>query len=143
MNSIDPARRRRDLEAAVRHHRAGRLREAVAAYENLLRVTPDDADVMQLLGVALGQLGNHEAAVRFLERSLQLKPDRPTVLLNLAQALHTLGQDEEALRCCDRAIAVDKSLAGGYRLRGAVFAALGRQQDAVANYGQAVRLAPQ
>jgi Flp pilus assembly protein TadD len=51
MNSIDPARRR-DLEAAVRHHRAGRLREAVAAYENLLRVTPDDADVMQLLGVA-------------------------------------------------------------------------------------------
>jgi len=40
MNSIDPARRR-DLEAAVRHHRAGRLREAVAAYENLLRVTPE------------------------------------------------------------------------------------------------------
>ncbi len=48
---------------------------SIAAYENLLRVTPDDADVMQLLGVALGQLGNHEAAVRFLERSLP-RPNR-------------------------------------------------------------------
>ncbi|HEV7443820.1 MAG TPA: tetratricopeptide repeat protein, partial [Steroidobacteraceae bacterium] len=90
MNSIDPARRR-DLEAAMRHHRAGRLREAVAAYENLLRVTPDDADVMQLLGVALGQLGNHEAAVRFLERSPQLKPDRPTVLLKRSDLLRRMA----------------------------------------------------
>ena len=90
MNSIDPARPR-DLEAAVRHHRAGRLREAVAAYENLLRVTPDDADVMQLLGVALGQLGNHEAAVRFLERSSQLKPDRPTVLLKRSDLLRRMA----------------------------------------------------
>src|SRR6266404_1480481 len=141
MSAIDPTRRR-ELESAVRDHRAGRLREAVAAYENLLRQTPDDSDLMQLLGVALGQLGNHEGCARMLARSLELKPDRPTVLLNLAQALRSLGREEEALRCCDRALALDQSLAGGYRTRGAAFAALGRHQEALANYGQTVRLAP-
>ncbi len=39
MSAIDPTKRR-ELESAVRDHRAGRLREAVAAYENLLRRTP-------------------------------------------------------------------------------------------------------
>ena len=141
MSSIDPTRMR-DLESAVRDHRAGRLREAVAAYESLLRRNPDDADLMQLLGVALGQLGDHEAGARFLARSLELKPDRPTVLLNLAHALRTLGREEEALRCCNRALALDPSLAGGYRTRAAALAALGRLQDALANYGQALRLAP-
>lgn len=133
---------RHDLEAAVRLHRSGALREAVAGYEQLLRRSPDDPDVLQLLGVAFGQLGDHARAALFLARSLDLKPDRPSVLLNLAQALRTLGRDEQALICCDRALALDPSLAGGYRLRASVLSVLGRREDALANYGQAVRLAP-
>ena len=127
----------------MREHRAGRLREAVSAYEALLRRTPDDADVLQLLGVALAQLGRQADGVVFLARSLELKPDRPTVALNLAQALHSLGREEEALRACDRALALDRSLAGGYRTRAAVLTALGRREEALANAGQAVRLALQ
>ena len=97
----------------MRDHRAGRLREAVSGYEALLRRTPNDADLLQLLGVALAQLARYAEAVVLLARSLELQPDRPTVLLNLAQALHTLGREEEALRACDRALALDQSLAGG------------------------------
>jgi tetratricopeptide (TPR) repeat protein len=134
---------RASLAAAVRDHRAGRLREAVSGYEALLRRTPNHADVLQLLGVALAQLGRYAEGVVFLTRSLELQPDRPSVLLNLAQALHTLGREEEALRACDRAIALDQSLAGGYRSRAAVLTALGRREEALANAGQAVRLALQ
>jgi tetratricopeptide (TPR) repeat protein len=132
-----------ELAAAVHAHRAGRLHEAVAGYEALLQRTPNDADILQLLGVALAQLGSCADAVVFLARSLELTPDRPTVLLNLAQALHTLGREEEALQACDRALTLDASLAGGYRTRAAVFTALGRRQEALANAGQAVRQALQ
>lgn len=131
------------LAAAARAHRAGRLREAVASYEALLQHTPNDADILQLLGLALAQLGSCADAVVFLSRSLSLKPDRPTVLLNLAQALHTLGREEEALQACNRALALDTALAGGYRTRAAVYTALGRREEALANAGQAVRLALQ
>jgi tetratricopeptide (TPR) repeat protein len=141
MRSIDPTRQRA-LEAAVRDHRSGRLRDAVRAYEKLLRDSNEDADVLQLMGVAQGQLGNHEGAAACLMRSLELQPDRPSVILNLAQALRSLGRDAEALHYCDRALALDPSLAGAYRLRGAAHAALGRLQDAIANYGHAARLTP-
>jgi tetratricopeptide (TPR) repeat protein len=141
MRSIDPTRQRA-LEAAVRDHRSGRLRDAVRAYEKLLRDSNEDADVLQLMGVAQGQLGNHEGAAACLMRSLELQPDRPSVILNLAQALRSLGRDAEALHYCDRALALEPSLAGAYRLRGAAHAALGHLQDAIANYGHAARLTP-
>ena len=142
LNAADQAEQAK-LAAAVGAHSAGRLREAIAGYEALLRHTPDDAHVLQLLGVALAQSGRCADAVGFLVRSLELKPDRPSVLLNLAQALHTLGREEEALQACNRALALDASLAGGYRTRAAAFTALGRREDALANAGQAVRLALQ
>jgi tetratricopeptide (TPR) repeat protein len=142
MSSTKTARQSQ-LQSALAHHRAGRLREAVTAYQSLLLEAPDDADLLQLLGLALGQMGKHEEAARLLARSLHLQPDRPAVLLNLGHALRSLGRDQEALTCCDRVLALDPSSAGGHRLRAAVLTALGRKQDALAHYGQAVRLAPQ
>ena len=74
---------RKRLEAAVGDHRAGRLQAAIAAYEDLLRIDPSDADVMQRLGVALAQVGRHEEGAFLLSGSLEVEPDRPSVLLNL------------------------------------------------------------
>jgi len=142
VNAVDQAKQAK-LAVAVRAHRAGRLREAVADYEALLQRTPNDPDILQLLGVALAQSGNCADAVVFLARSVELNPDRPSVLLNLAQALGTLGRQEEALQACNRALALDASLAGGYRTRAAALTALGRREEALANAGQAVRLALQ
>ena len=130
------------LKAALREHRAGRLREAVAIYETLLRDAPHDADLMQLLGTALAQLGRYEDAVLLLAGSLEVQPDRPTVHVNLAQALRAVGREQEALECCDRAIALDGTLAGAYRMRAAALTALGRREEALASYGEAVRRAP-
>jgi len=142
VSATDPADRAA-LAAAVQNHRAGRLREAITAYESLLRRTPNDADVLQLMGVALAQLGRQADGVAFLARSLELKPDRPAVWLNLAQALQATGRAEEALQACDRAIALDRTLAGAYRIKAAALTALGRSEEALAHAGQAVRLAMQ
>ncbi len=140
MTGNDLAARRR-LEAAVRAHRAGRVREAAAAYDELLRRDPDNADVMQRFGAALAELGRTEEGAQWMARSLELEPDRPTVLINLARALLALGRYEDALRCGDRAVSLDGTVAGAYRVRAAALTALGRREDALASSGQAVRLA--
>jgi tetratricopeptide (TPR) repeat protein len=140
MTGTDLATRRR-LEAAVRAHRAGRVQEAAAAYDELLRRDPDNADVMQRFGTALAELGRTEEGAQWMARSLELKPDRPTVLINLARALHILGRDEAALRCGDRAVSLDGTVATGYRVRAAALTALGRREEALASSGEAVRLA--
>jgi tetratricopeptide (TPR) repeat protein len=133
---------RRRLAAAVGEHRAGRIGQAAAAYEQLLQRHPDDAEVMQRLGVAVAQLGRPVDGARLMSASLQLKPDQPQVMLNLARALLDAGQADEALRCCDNAIALGAGTADCYRLRGRALTTLNLQTDALANYGQAVRLAP-
>jgi tetratricopeptide (TPR) repeat protein len=130
------------LEAAVGDHRAGRLQSAIAAYENLLRLDPSDADIMQRLGVALSQVGRHEEGAFLLAGSLEVEPDRASVLLNFARALHALGREQDALGSCDRALSLDANLAAGHRLRSTVLSALGRREEALASSAQAVRLAP-
>ena len=142
-NTVRDKASRERLKVAVQDHRAGRLRAAIAAYEELLRRDPGDAEVMQRLGVALAQVGRHADGASLLAGSLEVEPDRPSVLLNLGRALHALGRNEEALRSCDRALSLERDLAGAHRLRANVLGALGRREEALASSGQAVRLAPQ
>jgi tetratricopeptide (TPR) repeat protein len=130
------------LARAVRYHQAGQLRDAVAMYQDLLRSSPSDTDLMQRLGVALAQSGLHEEGARWLARSLELKPDQPSVWLNLARARLALGQPVVALRCCEQASARAALTADGHRLQGSALAALEQNEQALAHLGEAVRLAP-
>src|SRR3569833_4292235 len=116
---------RERLEAAARHHAAGRLREAVGLYQEVLRAAPNDAEAMQRLGATLAQLGQFEEGAHLMATSLELRPDRPQVLLNLARALISLGRPEDALQCPNRAVALDGAASGAFRLRGTVSATLG------------------
>src|SRR5258707_13928959 len=127
MTGTDLATRRR-LEAAVRAHRAGRVREAAAAYDEILRSYPDNADVMQRFGAALAELGRAEEGAQWMVRSLELQPDRPTVLVNLARALLQLGRHEAALNLGDRAVRLDGTAAGGDPVPARALPALGRPQ---------------
>ena len=54
--------------------RSGHLVEAVALFEEAVRVTPDDADLHRNLGLALWQQGRLEAAGPHLDRAVALKP---------------------------------------------------------------------
>ena len=47
------------LDKGLAHHQAGRLREAAWLYQELLRVSPLDADALHLLGLVHHQQGQH------------------------------------------------------------------------------------
>src|ERR1700722_2117604 len=69
---------------AVRHHRAGRLEDAVAGYKRVLFLKPGYAEVHNNLGVALAAQGRIEEAVARYKCALSLHPDS-------AEANNTLG----------------------------------------------------
>ena len=50
------------LELALAHHRAGRLREAAAVYATLLARDARQIDVLHLLGLVCYQLGSRPGA---------------------------------------------------------------------------------
>jgi predicted O-linked N-acetylglucosamine transferase (SPINDLY family) len=84
-------------------HAAGRLQEAVAAYEAALRLDPETAEGWFSLGCAQLALNAHGAAAESLVRAAALAPDSAPVRYNLGKSLFQLGAIEAAVKSFERA----------------------------------------
>jgi len=92
-----------DFEPAVKLkgvllEEAGHPSEAAAAYEDALKLAPNDADVLLKVGFYKLSAGQKEEAVKLLEHCLRILPGDGDAEYYLAQAYHLNGQDKLALR---------------------------------------------
>jgi tetratricopeptide (TPR) repeat protein len=77
---------------------AGRSSEAAAAYEEALKLAPNDADVLLKTGIYKLAAGQKEEAIRLLEHCIRILPGDGDAEYYLAEAYHLNGQDDLALR---------------------------------------------
>jgi len=76
----------------------GRLNEAVAQYEEALRIRPDSAEAHANLGDALSTMPDRlDDAVAQYEASLRLRPDSAEAHNNLGLVLNAQGRSAEAI----------------------------------------------
>lgn len=92
------------LQAAIRHHRAGREALAMDGYRRVLARDPDEAAAWVNLGALLRRAGKVEAAIVCLSRGLTLEPQDGPAWSNLGNALRAAGRLEEAHRAHTRAL---------------------------------------
>ncbi|MEO5373464.1 MAG: tetratricopeptide repeat protein [Alphaproteobacteria bacterium] len=128
--------------AAVAHHLAGRLDEAVAGYGRTLVLKPDYAEAHSNLGFALQTLGRIAEAEASCRRALVLRPDYVEAHSNLGNALHGLGRLEEAEASYRRALALKPGHVEALGNLGVVLRDLGRLVDAEASLRRALALKP-
>jgi predicted O-linked N-acetylglucosamine transferase (SPINDLY family) len=128
------------IEAALAHHRAGRLAEAEMLYRQVLGAVPDHADALQLLGILAGQTGNLDAALELLGRAIVLEPAVAEHQYNRGELLRRAGRWDEAIASLDRAIALKPRLANAHATRACVVQQQGRLDEAVAAYRRALEL---
>src|SRR5690242_6831902 len=95
------------IEAALAHHREGRLSEAERLYRSVLIEDPDQFDALHLLGIIKLQQRNSPEAVTFLTRAVTNRPQSIDALCNLSAALLDLKRYDEAVSACDRALTAD------------------------------------
>src|SRR5438067_7761573 len=76
----------------------GRLDEAEAGLQRVLRQWPRAGRALNGLGVIALRRGNDAAALRWFEQARAVEPDPTLVAPGLAAALLHLGRNEEALR---------------------------------------------
>ena len=84
------------LDDAVALHRAGRLPEAAAAYEQVLQAHPHHADAWQLLGLVRHRLGDAPAALAALDEALALEPEHAPAWANRGLVLRALDRADDA-----------------------------------------------
>ena len=81
----------------------GESERALPLLTDGLKLQPDDAQALQLRGVALARLGRGEEALSDLQAVIRLKPEDAFALKNRGAVLAQLGRREEALGDMDEA----------------------------------------
>jgi tetratricopeptide (TPR) repeat protein len=130
--------------AAAALSRAGRLEEALTAYENFTRLRPESADGELGRAATLTDLGRYSAALVAYDRAISLQPTQPKAHVGRAMALSKVGRYEEALAALAQAAAFDDGSLDYYRhsLAGLVLLGLHRDREALAEIDTALRLRP-
>jgi protein O-GlcNAc transferase len=94
------------MQDAVRHHRAGELRQAEALYRQVLLADPNHPDALHYLGLLAHQAGQHGPAWDLMRRAIAVSPKSAKYYCNAAPVLLALGQLDEAVNLCRQAISL-------------------------------------
>ena len=105
------------LKQGMSFHQAGRLAEAEAVYQQILKTSPCNFDALHLLGIMHYQRGNHANAIRYIDLALDTNPKTAAAHSNRGNALLALKRLDEALASYDRAIALKPDYADGFKNR--------------------------
>jgi tetratricopeptide (TPR) repeat protein len=94
------------LRAAHASLDAGRYREAIAAYQAVLKRDPRNVDAITHLGVILAVAGHHDDALQAFDRALEIDPDYAHALWDKAGVLETRGDDRALVPTLERFVRV-------------------------------------
>jgi tetratricopeptide (TPR) repeat protein len=137
MATIDEA-----MQLALAHQHGGRMREAEAAYREILARDPRHVEALNNLGNVLQDGGQLEAAIQCFERALALRPDAPPLHFNLANALRAGGFQLRALAGYRQAVALEPNFAAGYNNLALLQKEMGELDGAQRSLEEAVRVDP-
>jgi Predicted O-linked N-acetylglucosamine transferase, SPINDLY family len=128
------------LQQAVGLHQSGRLTEALAAYQEILKIQPKHFDSLHLSGVVAMQTGQHALGVKLIDEAIKINPGVAFAYNNRGKALKDLGRLEEALASYDKALALKPDYAEAHGNRGNVLQELRRLDEALASHDQALAI---
>jgi len=119
-----------------------RYQEALAAYEQAIRLDPNLALAYNGKGDALYNLKRSQEALAAFEQAIRLDPNLALAYNNKGNALYDLVRSQEALAAFEQAIHLDPNFAAAYNNKGNALYDLKRYQEALAAYEQAIHLSP-
>ncbi len=121
----------------------GRLDDAVAQYQEALRLKPDIAETHTNLGSAWSKIpGKQEDAIAEFEAALRLDPRYADAHFYLANALVEKGRIPEAIQHYEAALRSDAHLAEASNNLGMILCRIGQPQEGLRRIEDAIRMQP-
>jgi len=130
------------MQRALAYHLNGRLDQAEAAYKAILKIEPEHADALQLLGALFYQKKNFPEAIAYLQKALTHKPGNADVYSNLGNAFLAEGRIDEAIQCFREIIVRKGDDAGTFYNLGNAFKEKKMFKEALAHYEKAIAINP-
>jgi tetratricopeptide (TPR) repeat protein len=122
---------------------AGKVKEAIAHYQEALRSRPDSVIVHNNLGAAIQVTGDIEAAISHYRQAVRLKPDYANAHYNLGNALLSAGKVDEALVHLRESLRLRPEDSGARNSMGSALATQGKLNEAIAEFAESLRIDPE
>lgn len=122
--------------------RRGNVPEAIAQYEQALRLNPDLAEVHRMLGNHLLESDRVPEAITHYEQTIRLDPDWAEAHNNLGTALMQMGKLPEAAEHFKQALRIIPDLAEAHNNLAVALMQMGKLPEALEHFEQALRSRP-
>ncbi|HEY9727416.1 MAG TPA: tetratricopeptide repeat protein, partial [Chroococcales cyanobacterium] len=106
--------------------------EAIACYDQVIKIQPSQYVAWYSRGNALFDLEQYQEAIASYDEAIKIQPDQDGVWYNRGIALVQLGHYEEAIASYDRALAIKPDKYQAWNSRGIALKQLGRYAEAIA-----------
>jgi tetratricopeptide (TPR) repeat protein len=119
-----------------------RYDEAAAIYREMLKVTPDEPELLANFGMALAMGGHDAEAVPPLERAVALNPKLTNARVVLGSSYLAIGEPAKAIPALQQAVAAQPSNIENRRQLAEAYAAAERPVDALTELRKITQIAP-
>ncbi len=116
---------------------------AIAGYQQVLKMSPDNEEALVLLGALYSRIGEPVHAAEVLRRATAISPESFIANFGLGKALAASGQYDEALRSLRHAARLNTSIAELHLHTAFVYDRLGLKKKAVSSFNSAIDFNPQ
>jgi protein O-mannosyl-transferase len=120
----------------------GRSTEAIAEFQQAIRLKPDDTEAHYNLAVTFAAQGRDAEAAEHYRQAIQFNPRHAEACNNLGSLLAGKGRPEEAVKQFQQAVQIKPDYVEARYNLGIALAALGRFDEAIGQFQTAVQLKP-
>ena len=110
INTLDVANATDDISelynTANKHLQNGELREAIAVYDEILVIEPENTDTMLMKGIALSNLDRHKQSMKEFYKVLEKEPNNISAMIGMGVGFGNFGEYKEAAKYFDDAYVI-------------------------------------
>ncbi len=120
----------------------GKLDQAIANYQQALKIEPNNALAYNQMGEIYVQQGKLDAAIAACQNAIKIQPNLAAAYKNLGNALQAGGKIDEAIRSYSKAVEIDPQFAEAYANLGSMLGMQGQMEKAIAYFQKALEIKP-
>jgi tetratricopeptide (TPR) repeat protein len=127
---------------AINFSIAAQYSDALAAYDKVVFIRPNNVAAWLNRGIVLENLGRYSEAVDSYDKAIALQPGYAEAWYDRGVVLRKLGRYADAIASYDKAVAINPNYVEAWLNRGVALDYLGRYDEAITSYDKVLAIDP-
>ena len=130
------------LQEAIVSHQSGQLQSAEQIYQQVLQISPRNADALNLLGFLAYQVGRCEVAANLISKAIEVDSKQYIFFINLGLVRQEQGELDKSIEAYHKAIEINPNDSDVYNNLGNTLQEQGELDKSIETYHKAIEINP-